>query len=269
MQGDCLERMKEIESGSVDLWMTSPPYAKQRDYNGAESWEYIDFISPIVKLAMEKLSNGGSLVLNIKEHVKNGSRDLYVMKMIIHFVEVLGLTFVDEYIWVKTNPFPTGAKTRFKDGYERCLHFTNGKHNFYPKHCLTKTTSKWAESEARRKNKGKHTTTNGSGMNMSKRVVIDMVRPSNVITGTSSNKNIGHPAVYPEYLPEFFIKAMTKDGNVVGDMFMGSGTTGVACANLNRDFIGIEKDLDYFNIALERIEKAQKAKHEEFFFENA
>jgi site-specific DNA-methyltransferase (adenine-specific)/site-specific DNA-methyltransferase (cytosine-N4-specific) len=248
--------MREIEDGGVDLWMTSPPYAKQRDYNGAESSEYIDFIAPVVKLAMEKLSIEGSLVLNIKEHVKNGRRDLYVLKMVIYFVETLGLTFVDEYIWVKTNPFPTGAKTRFKDGYERCLHFTNGKHQFFPEQCLAKSTSKWAESDKRRKNKGKHVTTNGSGMNMSKRVVTDMVRPSNVITGTSSNKNIGHPAVYPVYLPEFFIKAMTNKGDVVGDMFMGSGTTGVACANLNRDFIGIEMDLDYFNIAQERIEKA-------------
>ena len=90
-------------------------------------------------------------------------------------------------------------------------------------------------------------------MNMSKRICSDMVRPSNVITGTSSNANIGHPAVFPIYLPEFFIKLATKEGDVVGDMFLGSGTTGVAAKNLNRDFIGIELDEAYFNIAKERI----------------
>lgn len=229
------------------------PYAKQRGYNGAHSEDYIDFISPIVVTAIRKMKADGSLVINIKEHAVNGSRDLYVIKMILHFVEVLGLNFVDEFIWVKTNPFLTGSKSRFKDGYERCLHFTKGKHAFYPAQTLIKSQSKWLESEKRRSNKGEHNTNNDSGMNMSKRIAADMVRPSNVITGSSSNLNIGHPAVYPLYLPEFFIKAFTVDGDTVADMFMGSGTTGVACENSNRKFIGIELDSDYFEIANNRI----------------
>ena len=257
LKGDCLERMKEIESGSVDVWVTSPPYAKQRDYNGANSVDYIDFISPIFLEAIRTLKEDGSVFINIKEHCNNGQRDLYVYKMIINFVEVIGARFVDEFIWNKTNPFPTGAKTRLKDGYERVLHFTKSKkYKFYPSNVLVKSESKWLEGEKRRSNKGSHNVKNGSGMNMSKRICSDMVRPSNVLTGTSSNKNIGHPAVYPVYLPEFFIKLSTKEGMVCGDMFMGSGTTGVACKNLNRDFIGIELDEDYFNIAKERIDNA-------------
>ena len=252
--GDCLERMKEIPDNSVDLVMTSPPYAKQRDYNGATSKDYINFISPIVALAKDKIKDTGSIIINIKEHVDKGQRDLYVYKMVIHFVEVVGLQFVDEYVWVKTNPFPTGAKTRLKDGWERCLHFTKGRHAFYPEQCLTKSESKWLYSDMNRKNKGKHITTNGSGMNMSKRVVTEMVRPSNVITGSSSNLNIGHPAVYPIYLPEYFIKACTKESDVVLDPFMGSGTTGLACKNLNRSFIGIELDENYYNLAKQRID---------------
>jgi DNA modification methylase len=88
---------------------------------------------------------------------------------------------------------------------------------------------------------------------MSKRISSDMVRPSNVLTGSSSNANIGHPAVFPDYLPEFFIKVATDRGDIVGDMFMGSGTTGVACNKLNRDFVGIELDNKYFEIAKERM----------------
>lgn len=256
IKGDCLERMKEIESGSVDLVVTSPPYAKQRNYNGAAADDYIDFISPIIVECSRVISGSGSIIINIKEHVDKGQRDLYVFKLIIHIVEVLGLKFVDEYIWVKTNPFPTGAKTRFKDGYERCLHFTKGKHDFYPEQCLVKSNSKWLASEKKRNNKGEHNTSNGSGMNMSKRIATDMVRPSNVITGTSSNLNIGHPAVYPEYLPEFFIKATTLVEGTVLDPFMGSGSTGIAAKNLNRNFIGIELDDNYFEIAKKRIEDA-------------
>jgi len=254
INGDCLEVMKSIESGSVDLWVTSPPYAKQRDYNGAESKSYLEFISPIMMEAKRTLHENGSIFFNIKEHCKNGQRDLYVYKMVIHFVEELGFRLVDEFVWNKTNPFPTGAKTRLKDGFERVFHFTKSKkHNFYPEAVLVKSTSKWLESEKRRKKKGEHNVTNGSGMNMQKRIASDMVRPSNVITGTSSNENIGHPAVYPTYFAEFFVKVGSTEGMTVGDMFMGSGTTGVACKNLNRNFIGIELDENYFSIAKERI----------------
>jgi len=254
MLGDCLEKIKEIADGSFACVVTSPPYAKQREYDGAPSSQYIEFIAPIVTACMPKLAEKGSLIINIKEHVNNGARDMYVYRMILHFVEVLGLTLVDEYVWVKTNPFPTGSKKRFKDGWERVLHFSKGTHEFYPDQCKVKSESKWLESEKRRSNKGEHNVTNGSGMNMSKRIASDMVRPSNVITGSSSNANIGHPAVYPVYLPEFFINALTKPDDVVLDPFMGSGTTGVACKNLNRKFIGIEKDEKYFGIARARIE---------------
>lgn len=257
MQGDCLERIKEIPDGSVNTWITSPPYAKQRDYSGSDSRYYYQFIKPIITEAIRTLASNGSIIINIKEHCTKGQRDLYVLKMIIGFVEDMGLLFVDEFIWNKTNPFPTGSKSRLKDGYERVLHFTKAKgHKFNPENVLVKSESKWLESEKRRLNKKEHNTNNGSGMNMSKRVASDMVRPSNVITGSSSNINIGHPAVYPIYLPEFFIKLTTDAGDIVADMFMGSGSTGVAAKNLNRKFIGIELDLDYFNIALDRIEKA-------------
>ena len=259
IQGDCLEKMKGIPDGSVDLWVTSPPYAKQRAYNGADSECYLDFISPIILEAKRTLSENGSIFFNIKEHCKKGQRDLYVYKMVIHFVEKLGIRFVDEFIWNKTNPFPTGAKTRLKDGFERVYHFTKSqKHNFYPETVLEKSKSKWLESEKMRKNKGKHNVTNGSGMNMQKRIATDLVRPSNVITGTSSNENIGHPAVYPMYFAEFFVKLGSIEGMTVGDMFMGSGTTGIVAKNLNRNFIGIELDAEYFKIAKQRIETSTK-----------
>lgn len=255
---DCLIAMKTIGDGEIDAWITSPPYAKQRDYNGAESGDYINFVSPIFKEALRTLSDDGSIFWNIKEHCKDGQRDLYVLKMILHFVEDLGARYVDEFIWVKTNPFPTGSKTRLKDGYERVLHFTKSKnHKFFPSNVMIKSESKWLEGEKRRKNKGEHNVSNGSGMNMSKRIASDMVRPSNVITGTTSNENIGHPAVFPLYLPEFFINLSTNEGDVVGDMFMGSGTTGMAARNLKRNFVGMEMDNGYFKIAQDRINPRQ------------
>jgi len=184
--------------------------------------------------------------------------------MVIHFVEELGLRLVDEFIWNKTNPFPTGVKTRLKDGFERIYHFTKTKkHNFYPENVLVKSTSKWHESEKRRKNKGEHNVTNGSGMNMGKRICNDMVRPSNVITGTTSNIHIAHPAVYPTYFAEFFVKVGSSENMTVGDMFMGSGTTALACMNTNRNFIGIELEEEYYEIAKKRVEEKRKEKDNE------
>ncbi len=255
--GDCLQFMKtNIPDGYVNTWITSPPYAKQRDYNGADSKDYVEWISPILKEVKRTLTDDGSFFFNIKEHCDKGQRDLYVYKLVIHMVEELGFRFVDEFVWNKTNPFPTGSKKRFKDGWERIFHFTKtNDYKFKPNEVLVKSESKWLDSQKRRKNKGAHSTTNNSGMNMSKRITNEMVRPSNVLTGSSSNINIGHPAVFPDYIPEFFIKVTTDEGDRVGDMFMGSGTTGIASKTLNRKFIGCELDNEYFEIAKERLDR--------------
>lgn len=254
MLGDCLTRLKEIPDNSVKAVITSPPYAKQRDYNGYSDADYAAFMLPIIQEIKRVLTPDGSFMMNIKEHCDKGQRSLYVYKMVIDIVEKIGLRFVDEFIWNKTNPFPTGSKKRFKDGFERCYHFSKSKdYTFNPEAVLVKSESKWLDGEKRRKNKGEHNCKNGSGMNMAKRVASDMVRPSNVITGSSSNLNIGHPAVFPLYLPEFFVKVLSNEGDTVLDPFMGSGSTGIAAVTHNRKFIGIELDEKYFELAKERV----------------
>jgi DNA modification methylase len=96
--------------------------------------------------------------------------------------------------------------------------------------------------------------TNGSGMNMSKRIPWkELVRPSNVITMPASSLNIDHPAVFPIGLPEFFIRLMTMEGNVVVDPFLGSGTTALAAVKLGRQFLGIERNEEYIRLAESRI----------------
>ncbi len=158
--------------------------------------------------------------------------------------------FVDEFIWHKTNPFPTGNKKRLKDGFERCLHFAKtADYQFFPNSVLEKSTSKWVGNNERRKNM-----TNGSGMNMSRRITWkELVRPSNVITMPASSLNIQHPAVYPIGLPDFFIRLMTKEGDVVVDPFLGSGTTALAAVKLGRQFLGTERNEEYVRLAESRI----------------
>lgn len=256
INGDCLEILKTMDSDSVDLVVTSPPYAEQRKntYGGITEEEYPQWMIQITREVMRILKPSGSFILNIKEHAKDGVRATYALQTILELTKEFRL--VDEFIWHKTNPFPTGGKKRLKDGFERCYHFTKTKnYKFHPNNVLVKSESKWLESEKRRKNKGEHNTNNGSGMNMSTRYASDMVRPSNVITLASSSENIGHPAVFPIGLPKFFIKLMTDENDVVMDVFGGSGTTALASITTNRKYILIEKELSYCQLAEDRIKK--------------
>jgi len=263
IHGDCLSVLPKLheEAGEfADLIVTSPPFAEQRkkSYGGIPENEYPDWMLSVVRVGMETLKPSGSFVINIKEHVNNGVRSLYVLETILLLAKEF--RFVDEYIWNKTNPFPTGNKKRLKDGYERCLHFTkSADYQFFPDAVRVKSTSKWAGSNERRKNKGAFTTSNGSNMNMSRRITGDMVRTSNVITLPSSCINIGHPAAFPIELPEFFIKLMTKVGDVVVDPFVGSGTTALAAQRLGRQFLGIDSDERYLALANGRILSAAQA----------
>ncbi len=257
IQGDCLSVLPKLfeEAGEfADLMVTSPPYAQQREdsYGGIPEADYPDWMVSIVRAGMKILKPSGSLICNIKEHATKGVRSTYVLETVLRLAKEF--RWVDEFIWHKTNPFPTGSKCRLKDGFERCLHFAkSADYQFFPDAVRTKSVSKWAGTNERRKNKGAFSTTNGSQMSMSRRVTGDLVRPSNVLTMASSCINIGHPATFPVELPEFFIRLMTKEGDVVLDPFVGSGTTALAAQRLGRSFLGIEMSGEYVALARSRI----------------
>ena len=254
--GDCLEQMRKVPDNSIDLVITSPPYAMQRKdtYGGIEEGAYPAWMEEIGKEIHRILKPTGNFVLNIKENAKNGARSTYVMETVILLSKIF--LWKDTYIWHKRNPFPTGSNRRLKDAFEYCYWFTkSGEYKFFPEHVLEKSNSKYTESEKRRKNRFSHECKNGSGFKMNMRSAPDMVRPSNVITLTTDNENHVHPATFPVKLPQFFIKLMTEQGDTVLDPFMGSGTTGVAAAMENREFIGIEILDKYMEIARDRIQK--------------
>jgi site-specific DNA-methyltransferase (adenine-specific) len=253
--GNASSMLTALEDDSVDLIITSPPYAERRKkaYGGIPAEKYVEWFLTISAELLRVLKPTGSFVLNIKEGTHKGERQTYVYELALA-LRKQGWHLVDEMIWHKKNPFPTGNKNRLKDGFERCFHFAKTKKfKFFPDVVRTKSTSKWAENNERRKNKGAHRTTNGSGMNMSRRVVVDLVRPSNVVTMPSSSINIGHPAVFPLGLPEFFIRLMTEEGDVVLDPFMGSGTTALVARGLGRRYVGVELSEDYLWASAERL----------------
>lgn len=253
---DCLKYMQSLPDNCIDAVITSPPYAEQRSntYGGISADDYPEWMAEIGKEIFRILKPSGSFVLNIKENVTNGARSTYVLKTVLILSEIF--IWSDTYIWNKSNPFPTGSKKRLKDGFEYCYLFTKTKnHKFNPNNVLIPSTSKWLESEKKRKNKGAHKVTNGSGMNMSSRCASDMVRPSNVLTLPIDSTNHKHPATFPVSLPLFFIKLLTDENDIIYDPFAGSGSTLVAAKQLNRHFIGSEIQSIYVDIANERLQR--------------
>ena len=255
INADCIDFMKTLPNNSIDVVITSPPYAEQRvsTYGGISVDEFPKWFEKVGREIYRILKPTGSFVLNIKEHVNNGARSTYVLKTVLLLSDIF--IWSDTFIWNKLNPFPTGNKKRLKDGFEYCYFFTKTKnYKFYPNNVLVKSTSKSLESEKRRKNKGSHDSTNGSKMTMSIRCAdSEMVRPSNVLTMAVDNTNHKHPATFPIGLPDFFIQLLTDENDIVFDPFAGSGTTLISAKNLHRNYLGSEIVKEYVDIINQRL----------------
>jgi site-specific DNA-methyltransferase (adenine-specific) len=263
IEGDCLVEMQGVEPESVNLIMTSPPYADQRKstYGGVTPDKYIEWFMPIADEMQKVLSPTGTLILNIKEKVTNGERNTYVLELILE-MRKHGWLWTEEFIWHKKNASPGKWPNRFRDGWERLLQFNKCKKFDMYQDSVMVPAGAWIKERLTRlseadKKRSSSITRSGFGRNMANWLGRDMVYPSNVLLMASETSNKGHSAVYPLPLPTFFINLFSKEGDTVLDPFMGSGTTGEAAKRLQRPFIGIEKDPGYFQIAKQRIEKCE------------
>ena len=257
----CLDGLGRLKDDSIDLVLTSPPYANQRKdtYGGISEDEYPNWMLSIAKEIKRVLKPTGSFILNIKEHSIDGVKSTYVLKTVLLLSEIF--LWKDTFIWNKKNPFPTGSNRMLKDGFEYCYWFTKSlDYKFFPDNVLVKSESIYSDSEKKRRNKEMMATRNGSKMNMHERYWAEYVRPSNVITLSSSNISTIHPATFPQELPDFFIKLMTEKGDLVYDPFVGSGTTCVSAKSLERNWIGTEIIKEYSDYANERVSQTNRYK---------
>lgn len=252
--------LKNLPDNSVDLVITSPPYADRRKntYGGISEDKYTEWFKPIAIEIKRILKPTGSFFLNIKPHTNKGERSLYVFELVLMLKKELGFLFVEEYCWTK-NAFPTGTYGRFKNGFEPIYHFTKNEINkitFNPLACGTPIS---ATTKLRSFRKNCKTPTNGSGMVVDRDNFksLDIARPSNVINVNNvTNQHtikMKHSAVFPEKLVEFFIKSFTNEGDVVLDLFAGSGTVGVVCEDLNRKYILIDKEQENIELIKTRL----------------
>jgi len=258
--GDCKEVLKTLPENSVDLIFTSPPYADQRKstYGGIHPDKYVDWFLPISEELLRVLNPKGTFVLNIKEKVVKGERSTYVMELIIA-MKKQGWFWTEEFIWHKKNSFPGKWSNRFRDSWERLLQFNKEKKfNMYQEEVMV-PVGDWAKTRLKNlsdtdKKRDESKVGSGFGKNISNWVGRDKVYPTNVLHLATECNNKNHSAAFPEGLPEWFIKLFTKEGDIVLDPFMGSGTTNTVAQRMMRNSIGIEIQPDYYNMVKKNIE---------------
>ena len=230
--GDCLDVMRTIPADSVDLIVTSPPYAdaRQRTYGGIKPDCYVEWFAERGEEMYRILKPTGSFILNIKEKCVDGQRHSYVLDLILHLNREVGFRWVEEYIWHKTTAAPGKWKYRFRDSWERILHFSKTKDIKMRQDSVKVPIGNW--NEKRLKNMSNNdrarqesSTQSGVGRRISAWEGKKTVYPSNVLHKSPVAHNTGHSAPFPEWLPEFFIHLFSDPGDIVLDPFLGSGTT--------------------------------------------
>ncbi|MGH8123133.1 MAG: DNA-methyltransferase [Rudaea sp.] len=250
--GDAVDVLETLPEASVNLIVTSPPYADQRKntYGGISPDRYVNWFRPISAELKRVLASDGSFILNIKERVVDGERHTYVLELILALREQ-GWRWTDEYMWHKKNCYPGRWPNRFRDAWERCLHFTKQKQFKMYQDAVRVPTGDWAKSRLRKlsetdRSRDESRVGSGFGKKIENWIGRDLAYPTNVLHLATECGNKNHSAAFPQALPDWFIRLFTQTGDVVLDPFMGSGTTLRAAMELERKAIGIDISRDYF-----------------------
>jgi len=266
--GDCGEILRTFPDNSIDLIVTSPPYAYNRKstYGGIPVEKYVGWFLPISFELKRVLKPTGSFVLNIKERVVNGERHTYVIELILE-MRKQGWLWAEEYVWHKKNCYPGKWTNRFRDAWERCLHFTKEKKFKIFQDAVKVPIGEWASTRLTRlsetdKKRDKSKSGSPFGKNVSHWLGKTMVYPTNVLHLATECSNRNHSAAFPIALPSWFIKLFTQEGDVVLDPFIGVGTTAVACVNLKRRYVGIDIIKNYYDLAIKAAEEARGIKRD-------
>jgi site-specific DNA-methyltransferase (adenine-specific)/site-specific DNA-methyltransferase (cytosine-N4-specific) len=250
--GDCRYELKKIPDNSVDLIITSPPYADQRKstYGGIGVDEYVEWFLPVSWELLRVLKPSGTFILNIKEKVVDGERSTYVMELILA-MRKQGWLWTEEFIWHKKNCFPGKWSNRFRDAWERLLQFNREKKFNMYQDAVKVPIGDWAKNRLKKlseTDRMRDNAKNGSGFgkNVSNWIGREMVYPTNVVHLSTECSNKNHSAAFPKELPEWFIKLFTLENDTVLDPFMGSGTSVEVANRMKRNAIGIEIVPEYF-----------------------
>ena len=259
--GDCFNLIKDLPDNSVDLVITSPPYADIVSYSKAVSIkkpkEYCDWLLPIFDDINRVLKPSGSFILNINDNCSNGLRNPFIYELIYRSQKETKLKFYDTYIWHKKSGVPNGSPKRFRNNTEFIFHFVKNQKElkFYMDRVLEPAKETY-KSRLKSPINNEHEIIDGERIR--KKVMwddYDLVRPDNVFrfpTASASRDNtIRHPAPFHKELPQYFINLLTDEGDTILDIFGGIMTTGLVCEN--RNFIGFELNEKYLDFGKKRL----------------
>lgn len=267
--GDSIDLLQELPDNSINLVLTSPPFALQRkkEYGNKEQHEYVDWLAQYASLVNQKLCEDGSFVLDLGGAYQKGIpvRSLYNFRVLLKFCDELGFHLAEDFYWFNPSKLPSPIewvnkrKLRAKDSINTVWWFSKTE---WPKANVSNVLTEYSKrmkkllkdpeqfySPAKRP----------SGHNISKSFAKNNggAIPSNLlqIPNTESNSQYlqgckaievkRHPARFPEKLPEFFIRFLTDPGDIVLDIFAGSNTTGAVAEAEGRKWLAFEKRLEY------------------------
>ena len=241
MKGDCLERMKEIPDGSVDLILTDPPFGTTQN-----KWDSVINLEAMWKEVWRVLKPNGACVLF--------SAQPYTSVLVASQIKY----YKYEWVWVKN----------LKTGNLNARRMPMGGHEtlqvFYKKPPAYNPQKRKRTTEVKSGNKFNSKTSNyGTQKEEYLDRQSDEINPDTVLLQFKCVHNSSgkvHPTQKPVDLLEYLIKTYTQENETVLDFTFGSGSTGVACVNTNRNFVGVELDENYFNIAEKRIQDALNSK---------
>lgn len=264
--GDCIELSKTLSDNSINLVITSPPYADTVSYgNKVEIFDTKNYVNWFVDLSKEIsrfLTRDGSFILNINDKIVNGERSIYVFELIYEITKKTNLKLYDRYIWYKKSSMPMTGDKRLNDRIEYIFHFVNDVKNF--KCRIDRVRIPYAKSSINRfKNKvhGNDIVYDDGTTELSHRESVnphpDGAKPTTVFrfdTG-SALRGLSHPAPFHPDLPTFFIKWLTDENDIILDPFMGGGTTAISALSLNRYYIGFDINFKYIEMSEKRIKE--------------
>lgn len=247
--GDCLEVMKEIPDGVIDLTVTSPPYDDLRTYNGY-SFDFENIAKELYRITSE----GGVVVWIVNDATKNGSESGTSFRQALYFMEC-GFNLADTMIYEAAGTGAKGSNRLYWQGFEFMFVFSKGKHKkFNPIEDVANKKAGCTNTKGR-------VNKNGEEKDTKRRTTKDFSKRSNIwryLAGNNGDYKTGHPAVFPEALARDHIISWSNEGDLVFDPFGGSGTTACACIDLNRRWVLCEISEEYANKAVERILNHQR-----------
>jgi len=281
--GDSLKLLKELPDSSIDLVMTSPPFAlrRQKTYGNVEETEYVGWIKPFGKDVFRVLKESGSFVLDLGGAYRSGipSRSLYNFRVMLALCDEIGFHLAEDFYWFNPAKLPSPIewvnkrKIRAKDSVNTVWWFSK---TAFPKADVKEVLSPYSERMKKLivdPDSFYKPTKRPSGHDISISFGKDNggAIPSNLLSipNTDSNssylrlsKELGlerHPARFPSKLPAFFIKMLTDEGDIVLDIFAGSNTTGFTAEALNRRWLAFELNQEYLASSVLRFLEGQNA----------